>query len=465
MKTVDYLIVGHGLAGATLAWQLQKLEQTVAVVDREATHTASRVAAGLISPISGKRNAASYRFEQFWAEAKELYGGLEQLTGGRFLYFDRTLKVSENAGEVERLVALDAPYRTLSAIELFDAARLDVNAFLDTSRRCLQERGVYFCCDLDLSRDISIGESQVDVPVLDVSARVIVFCQGIDAQSNALLSGLSFEPAKGEILEIASVELANANTVLGDVWVVPRSSDRCLVGATYDRDFENASPSEAGRQTILHRLGELAEINVQVTDHRAAIRPILTGRLPKIGISQPHVAFFNGLGSKGALRAPYVSRQLAEHLVLGQQVDEEFWLEHAIEKSNRRLIEVAHAAVLSSLEEGAVAIDATVGNGFDTLFLSQSVGKTGRVFGVDVQDEALKRTSARLADFEATNVTLMHGSHADVDELLPRDITVVLPLSCSTLVIFLAVTKQLQQPQRRHLKRSRRALSCSALVA
>ena len=73
MKTVDYLIVGHGLAGATLAWQLQKLGQTIAVVDREAPNTASRVAAGLISPISGKRNAASYRFDEFWKEAKEFY--------------------------------------------------------------------------------------------------------------------------------------------------------------------------------------------------------------------------------------------------------------------------------------------------------------------------------------------------------------------------------------------------------
>lgn len=431
MKSVDYLIVGHGLAGATLAWQLEKLGQTVAVVDRETADTASRVAAGLISPVTGQRNAASYRFDDFWAEAKAFYGSLEKATDKRFLHFDRTLKVVELSGKSKDethdepnkekdLVTLSAPYRLLRAQELHNAARLDVKAFLDASRDRLQHRGAYFCCDLNLLNDIVIGDSQVEISCLGLSARMVIFCQGIDAQSNEWLSGMSFEPAKGEILEVESNDLAAYGTVFGNVWVVPLSSERCAVGATYDRDFADAEPSAAGQESILRRLGELADCKVAVVNHRAAIRPILKGRLPKIGVTQPRVGFFNGLGSKGALRAPYVSRQLAEHLALGRQVDAEFWLDIS-NAPNRRVTAVAQDAIRSVLEKDSIAIDATVGNGFDTLLLSQLVGERGRVFGIDLQSEALERTTARLAVTNVENVTLLCGSHADLDKLLPRE--------------------------------------------
>jgi hypothetical protein len=43
-----------------------------------------------------------------------------------------------------------------------------------------------------------------------------------------------------------------------------------------------------------------------------------------------------------------------------------------------------------------VAVDATVGNGHDTLFLANCVGSAGKVIGCDIQPVALRQTSARL---------------------------------------------------------------------
>ncbi len=51
-----------------------------------------------------------------------------------------------------------------------------------------------------------------------------------------------------------------------------------------------------------------------------------------------------------------------------------------------------------ALTEGDVAIDATVGNGHDTLFLAHCVGSSGMVFGFDIQEEALKAAQARLLE-------------------------------------------------------------------
>ncbi|MDX5476428.1 MAG: 16S rRNA (cytosine(1402)-N(4))-methyltransferase [Bacillaceae bacterium] len=66
-----------------------------------------------------------------------------------------------------------------------------------------------------------------------------------------------------------------------------------------------------------------------------------------------------------------------------------------------------------SLSEGDVAIDATVGNGHDTLFLSQLVGKTGHVYGFDIQKEAINNVHKLLKEKECDhNVTLILDSHS-----------------------------------------------------
>jgi ubiquinone/menaquinone biosynthesis C-methylase UbiE len=57
----------------------------------------------------------------------------------------------------------------------------------------------------------------------------------------------------------------------------------------------------------------------------------------------------------------------------------------SLEVSQVRLTKVAATWVTATLPEGGFAVDATVGNGYDTLFLADRVGKNGRVLGFDVQ--------------------------------------------------------------------------------
>ena len=74
------------------------------------------------------------------------------------------------------------------------------------------------------------------------------------------------------------------------------------------------------------------------------------------------------------------------------------------------------------LQPGDVAIDATLGNGHDTLFLAQTVGPEGHVHGFDVQLAALESTRRRLmeAGILETSFTLHHASHAELSTRLPE---------------------------------------------
>lgn len=76
---------------------------------------------------------------------------------------------------------------------------------------------------------------------------------------------------------------------------------------------------------------------------------------------------------------------------------------------------------------GDTVIDATMGNGKDTLFLAELVGESGHVFAFDVQQEALDRTRERLreAGCEA-RVTLLLAGHETMAEHVPGPVAAVM---------------------------------------
>lgn len=84
-----------------------------------------------------------------------------------------------------------------------------------------------------------------------------------------------------------------------------------------------------------------------------------------------------------------------------------------------RATEHAQLLVRDVLREGDWAVDATAGNGHDTVFLAGIVGPTGRVFGFDVQEAAVHAASVRLSGLP--QVSLIHCGHELLAERLPPD--------------------------------------------
>ena len=87
------------------------------------------------------------------------------------------------------------------------------------------------------------------------------------------------------------------------------------------------------------------------------------------------------------------------------------------------LTELHKYFILQHLNEGDVAVDFTMGNGNDTLFLSKAVGSCGRVYAFDIQEEALISTEKHLRDNSAPeNFTLICASHHRVREFVKEPI-------------------------------------------
>ncbi|MDD5461545.1 MAG: class I SAM-dependent methyltransferase [Methylococcales bacterium] len=89
------------------------------------------------------------------------------------------------------------------------------------------------------------------------------------------------------------------------------------------------------------------------------------------------------------------------------------------------LAKIAHNLIRERLQAGGIAIDATVGNGYDTAFLVEQISPSGRVYGFDIQQAAIDSTRARVEACcgigrDSSILTLVQASHVQMAEKIPE---------------------------------------------
>jgi ubiquinone/menaquinone biosynthesis C-methylase UbiE len=90
-------------------------------------------------------------------------------------------------------------------------------------------------------------------------------------------------------------------------------------------------------------------------------------------------------------------------------------------------VEWSHEFIAQILEEGSCVIDATAGNGRDTLYLAELVGKTGKVYAFDIQKEAILKTEKLLEEAGLEKqVSLFHQNHEKMAEEVKDNVDAVL---------------------------------------
>ncbi|OPJ56263.1 class I SAM-dependent methyltransferase [Alkalithermobacter paradoxus] len=88
---------------------------------------------------------------------------------------------------------------------------------------------------------------------------------------------------------------------------------------------------------------------------------------------------------------------------------------------------ISHEVIQKLVSKGDVVVDATVGNGNDTLFLAKLVGDNGHVFGFDIQDKAIENTRQKLISEDMLdNVTLIKDGHQNIDKYVKSGIKAVI---------------------------------------
>ncbi|ASN07335.1 16S rRNA (cytosine(1402)-N(4))-methyltransferase [Virgibacillus necropolis] len=85
------------------------------------------------------------------------------------------------------------------------------------------------------------------------------------------------------------------------------------------------------------------------------------------------------------------------------------------------ILQFSHHLIEEAVNKGETVIDATCGNGHDTVFLSKVVGEGGHVYGFDIQEQAILNTRELLASQKIKNATIIKDSHSNAIHHLSVD--------------------------------------------
>ncbi|MCU0450366.1 MAG: FAD-dependent oxidoreductase [Bernardetiaceae bacterium] len=332
---VDCLIVGQGIAGTVLAFTLQQRGWRVLVADPGEPASASRVAAGLVNPITGHRLVKTWLADDLFPFLHQFYPALEQQLGASFfhprpLYRPFESVAHQNQALADLAEARFAPYLRpgppaedygrlvhdpFGGVEVAQAGFVDTPALLAAAQAYLRARDSYRPAPVP---DEALEITPDGVRWQSVTAQLVVFCRGWHEAQSHYWSWLPFRPVKGEIL-LGQLDGPDFSAILNrGCWVVPPAQAGGLykVGATYHWQTLDTQPTEAAHQELAQKLAALLKPTFRPVGQVAGVRPATADRKPFLGRhpAWPRLAIFGGLGTKGISLAPFLAAHLAQHL-------------------------------------------------------------------------------------------------------------------------------------------------------
>ncbi|MDL5050927.1 FAD-dependent oxidoreductase [Oscillatoria amoena NRMC-F 0135] len=212
-KAVDYIIVGQGLAGSCLALHLLKQKKSIAVFSAPVQESASRVAAGLFNPVTGKKLSLTWLAGELFPYLHAFYQEAERLTNEHFFFPMPVYRPFFSSGEQNEWMSksLEGPFPAhveVSKLPTFEdqvnnpfggllvkqCGYLDTARFLSAVQTLIQHRGTLIEECL-YENELTIEHDAVEYRGLRASK--IIFCGGTSVNFSRFFFVASYSAIKG----------------------------------------------------------------------------------------------------------------------------------------------------------------------------------------------------------------------------------------------------------------------------
>jgi len=321
----DYLIVGQGIAGTLFAFELIQQKKSFMLIDEDKSITSSKIAAGMFTPVSGKRMTITWMAQKLTKQLYHTYTAFENFFNCKVLHHaaiyhvfgsikeqnDLMLRIAD--GEMEKylipypqkLSMLNAPF---GAFSVNNSGWVNTSVLLNTFNIYLKNNGLL------LKEAFSYNELKTlngRFFYKNIFANNIVFCEGYKAKDNPFFLNLPFVLCKGEVLHI-QMPVAYNEIVKKGIYLVHTTNGNYKVGSTYNWSNLNEKTTQEGYKILTDKLKSLMQVPYTQNAHFAGVRPTTFDRKPFVGRhkSIEQMFIFNGLGTKGVMIAPYFAKQL-----------------------------------------------------------------------------------------------------------------------------------------------------------
>ncbi|MBX9735041.1 MAG: FAD-binding oxidoreductase [Chitinophagaceae bacterium] len=334
--TIDYIIVGQGISGTFLSWELMKRGKRVLVIDEPKNNSASKVASGVINPVTGRRVVRTWEIETLMPYAVEAYTRFgEELGTGlirqcNILDFHATPQMKMAFAErLHEEPFLSTPTNENDYYQWFHPAfgvteinpcwLIQLHSLLNSWRNELRKKDYLVEENFDIT-NCSIQPEKIIYK--DIIAQKIIFCDGTVGFDNPYFKLLPYARNKGQALIAAIPDLPTTHIFKQGINIVPWQDGLFWIGSSYEWDFTTLAPSTDFQEKVVSQLKQWLKLPFTVVDHIAGERPANMERRPFVGFHpiMPSVGILNGMGTKGCSLAPYFAHQLTQYLVEGATI-------------------------------------------------------------------------------------------------------------------------------------------------
>ncbi|MBD0332290.1 MAG: FAD-binding oxidoreductase [Chitinophagaceae bacterium] len=337
---IDIAIVGQGICGTLLSWFLHKEGRSFVVIDNNDPAASSKIAAGIINPVTGRRFVYTWMIDVLMPFAKSTYKEI-----GTFL--NKELVVQKDIIEffpspqmrdafTTRITEDDTflhtypdqnyfnPYFNyeFGCGEICPALIIDMQPLLNEWRKYLQTKNLLREEDF-VAKELNISDR---IAYKDITAQKIIFCDGINSLNNPFFSMLPFAPNKGEVLIIEAEDLPDNHIFKKGMMLAPLFTKNLFwVGSSYEWEFKTPHPTEKFYKQTKNLLDQWLKVPYKIVDHFAAVRPATIERRPFVGFHPQYqnVGILNGMGTKGTALAPFFAHQLVQNIIFNLPVTDE----------------------------------------------------------------------------------------------------------------------------------------------
>jgi glycine/D-amino acid oxidase-like deaminating enzyme len=336
----DIIIVGQGICGTVLTSALMEQHQKVLVIDDGSKKAASKIASGVINPVTGRRIVKTWQIDTVMPAAVRMYQALEKKLGTSIVKQCNIINFhpSEQMQKAfEDRIAEDPTYLSTQPLSNTIAAAFDApfgHTVIDPCWLIHLENLLHHCRQYLIEKNTLIedvfdfkklGVTADQIVYKNYTANKIIFCEGAKGQNNPFFNQLPFAPNKGEALLVKINDLDSRFIYKKALSIVPWKDGIFWVGSNYEWDNYNDDPSPSFKEKTIAALNEWLTIPYEVIDHIAAIRPANTQRRPFIGMHPiyKNIGIFNGMGTKGCSLAPFFAEQFTSHILKQTTLDNE----------------------------------------------------------------------------------------------------------------------------------------------
>ena len=334
---VDYLIIGQGISGTWLSYYLQKANKSFIVIDNDQPNSASRVAAGIINPVTGRRIVKTWMIDEllsFLIPAYEELGNqlnIKAIEKKSLIDFHPTpqMKIAFDERIKENADLLFKPndqwqYQNIFNYD-FGFGEVDP-CYVVNLKEILRAWGKKNLSNNQLlEEDFEITElkqTDAEINYKNIKAEKIIFCDGIHSSQNPFFKNLPFALNKGEALLIEVPDIPSTHIFKKGMMLTSIQKDLFWLGSNYLWEFPDDQPTEQFRKQTELLLRSWLRVPFKIVDHKASVRPANIERRPFVGFhpTYKNIGILNGMGTKGCSLAPFFAKQITDHLIYGEQI-------------------------------------------------------------------------------------------------------------------------------------------------